>query len=196
MQTLRLSESTAQPDSRLKSLFWPSVQSSNDVDYLGSQGYWVCAIVGVWACAVTMLHGHGIAGALGLAFYYFGGVGVRERSRYAALAVLGMFLADFFAAVMAIGPAAVVSGSGIIRIVITALLISNLRAIWIASRWKPDSPEAALPPRFADTLGEKFADKLPAWLWPKVRIAYYIFSGIFLFFVVVGMAIIAARRAA
>ena len=33
-----------------------------------------------------------------------------------------------------------------------------------------------MPIRLSETWGDKFVDKLPVWLWPKVRIAYYIFS--------------------
>lgn len=68
----------------------------------------------------------------------------------------------------------------VVRILITALLISNLRATWIASSWKADSEAAILPPRMAETLGDRFADRLPQWLWPKVRIPYYIFAGVLL----------------
>ncbi len=35
--------------------------------------------------------------------------------------------------------------------------------------------------------GDKLADKLPMWLWPKVRILYYVFSGGFLMFVAIGL---------
>jgi hypothetical protein len=49
MQTLGLSDSTPRSEGRLKSLFWPSIQSGADVDYLAVQGFWVCTIVGVLA---------------------------------------------------------------------------------------------------------------------------------------------------
>jgi hypothetical protein len=40
METLNLSDSTPRSESRLKSLFWPSIQNGADVDYLGTPGYW------------------------------------------------------------------------------------------------------------------------------------------------------------
>jgi hypothetical protein len=52
MQTLGLSDSMPRSESRLKSLFWPSIQSSSDVDYLGAQGYWVCAVIAVLSFVV------------------------------------------------------------------------------------------------------------------------------------------------
>ena len=111
-----------------------------------------------------------------LLFFYLGGFGVRERSRYAALAVLLMYVLD-----------SLLTAPGVVRIVITALLISNLRATWIASNWKADSDAAILLPRLAETLGDKFADRLPQWLWPMVRIPYYIFAGVLLVGVVAAM---------
>jgi hypothetical protein len=118
-----------------------------------------------------------------LRVYYLGGVGVRDRSRYAAAVVLIMFVADMATA-----------GPGVLRVLIAALLLSNLRATWIATRWKPQSDEAALPPRFSETWGDKFADKLPMFLWPKVRVLYYVFSACFLLFVAIGLAIVSLRR--
>jgi hypothetical protein len=165
MQTLGISESTPRSDGHLKSLFWPSIQSGADVDYLGAQGYWVCSIVAAFSFVVLMISGHPIVAGVVLLLYYLGGVGVRERSRYAAIVVFVLFVLDTFA-----------SGIGIIRILFGALLLSNCRATWIAANWRPESEEAALPPRLGDTWSDKFADTFPAWLWPKIRIFYYIFS--------------------
>ena len=178
MQTLGLSNSTPRSESRLRSLFWPSIQTGSDLDYLGVQGYWVCAIVAVFSCATSIISGHTVAGVLVLLFYYLGGVGVREHDRYAAAVVLLMFVAD-----------TVTSGGGVVRVIIAALLLSNLRATWIASRWKPDSNEALLPTRLGETWGDRFADKLPMLLWPKLRIFYYVFSAIFLALIFLGLTI-------
>ncbi len=184
MQTLGLSDSTPRTESRLKSLLWPSIQTGSDVDYLGAQGYWVCAVVAVFSFVFSVISGHAIIGAFVLLFYYLGGVGVRERSRYAAAAVLAMYVADMLA-----------SGPGVVRVILAALLLSNLRATWIASRWKPESDEAILPPRLGETWSDKFVDKLPMWLWPKVRVLYYVLSACFLVFVAIGLTVMIHRRA-
>ena len=173
METLGLSDSTEQSDGRLKSLFWPSIQNGTDVDYLGTQGYWVCSIVAVLSFTLLCFGGQPIIGTVMFLFFYLGGVGVRERNRFAALAVLLMYGLD-----------SLLTAPGVVRIIIAALLISNLRATWIAANWKADSEAAILPPRMSETLGDKFADRLPGWLWPKVRIPYYIFAGVVLFGVV------------
>jgi len=78
-----------------------------------------------------------------LLLYYLGGVGVRERSRYAAAVVFLMYLLDTL-----VSP-------GVVRVLLSALLLSNLRATWIAANWSPDSEEAALPPRLRGNLGRQ-----------------------------------------
>jgi len=177
MQTLGLSDSTPRTESRLKSLFWPTIQTANDMDYLGVQGYWVCALVAVWALVASVLSSQPITGVCVFLFYYLGGVGVREHSRYAAAVVFIMYVGDV-----------VVSGPSALKVLVAALLLSNFRATWIASRWKPDSEEAIAPPRFGDTWSDKFADQFPMWLWPKLRLPYYVFSAGFLILVAVGIA--------
>jgi|SRR5215469_10102184 len=182
METLDLSGSTPRSENRLKNLFWPSIQTATDVDYLGTQGYWVCTVVAALSFGFLVSTGQAIAAIATLVFYYLGGVGVRERSRYAAAVVLLTYLTDTF-----------FSGIGVLRILIAALLLSNMRATWIASQWKPDSEEAALPPRLGETLSDKFADRLPQWLWPKIRIPYYVLSVIFMILLIVGLILMQTR---
>jgi hypothetical protein len=113
-----------------------------------------------------------------------GGVGVRERSRYAAAAVLILFALD-----------TLIAGIGIVRVLISGLLVSNLRATWIASQWKPGAEEAIMPPRLSETWSDKFADTFPAWLWPKVRILYFVYSACLVVLIAAGFVAIMLRRA-
>jgi len=175
MQTLGLSDSTPRTEGRLKSLFWPSIQSGADVDYLGTQGYWVCAAVAFLSLVFFTALRQPVTGILIFLFYYLGGVGVRERSQFAAIAVFVMYVVD-----------TMLSPFSIVRIIVSALLLSNLRATWIAALWRSESEEAAMPPRLGATWGEKFADKFPAWLWPKIRIPYYVYAVCCLVIVPVG----------
>lgn len=191
MQTLGLSDSTTRTEGRIKSLFWPSIQSGADVDYLAVQGFWVCTIVGLVSFAFLVLSRQPISGLLVFLLFHFGGVGVREHNPYAAAITLIYYLVDFFASVVFLflnSP-----GIGVVRVIIIALLFSNLRATWIAGNWKPDSEEAALPPRMGETFFDKLVDKWPAFIWPKVKIVYYIYSFLFLTVVVASLIIIAIR---
>jgi len=183
MQTLGLSDSTPRTESRLKSLFWPSIQSGADVDYLGAQGYWVCTAVAFLSVIFFLALRQPITGVLILLFYYLGGVGVRERSRFAAVAVFVMYVAD-----------ALFSPFSIVRILVSALLLSNLRATWIAALWRPESEEAALPPRLSTTWSDKFVDRFPMWLWPRIRIFYYVYAICFFVLVDIGLAATLAHR--
>jgi hypothetical protein len=178
METLGLADSTPRSESRIKSLFWPSIHSAADADYLGTQGYWLCTLIAVLSLGFSLLVGQALVGVLAFLMYYLGAVGVRERSPGAAAMVLVMSIAEI-----------VVSGPSVLRIIIVALLVSNLRAAWIAGGWKPDSDQAAPPPRLNETWGDKLADQLPQWLWPKIRIPYFIFAFILLVLVATGIVV-------
>ena len=192
MQTLGLSDSTHRSESRLKSLFWPSIQSGADVDYLAVQGFWVCTIVGVVSMVFLALAAHQpIIGLLVFLLFHLGGVGVREHNPFAAAGILVYYLVDFLAAAVFLFVNS--PGIGVLRIIIVALLLSNLRATWIAGSWKPDSEEAALPPRMGETFADKFSDQWPAFIWPKVKVIYYIFSFGFLALTVAGLIVIYLR---
>ena len=173
MQTLGISDSTPRSESRLKSLFWPSIESGADVDYLAVQGYWVCTIVAVLSFAVLVGARQPVLGLVTFLFFHLGGIGVREHSRFAAAVVFVFYLIDTLASfkILVTSP-----GMIVLRAIITALLLSNLRATWNAARWQSGSDQAAMPLRLSDTWTDKFANNWPAWLWPKIRVVYYILS--------------------
>jgi hypothetical protein len=186
MQTLGLSDSTTRSESRLKSLFWPSIQNGADVDYLAVQGFWVCTIVGLLSLIFLTLFAHQpLTGFFLFLLFHFGGVGVREHNPFAAAVTLISFALE-----------TLVSGIGVVRIIITALLLSNLRATWIADHWKPESEEAALPQRLGETLSDKVSDKWPAFIWPKVKVLYYIFAFGYLALAVAGIVVMMIRHRA
>ena len=91
MQTLGISDASERSESRLKSLFWPSIQSGADVDYLGAQGFWVCTLVAVISFLSALATGQYLLAAVLLLFFHFGGVGVRERDLLAAAIVFGLY---------------------------------------------------------------------------------------------------------
>ncbi len=183
MQTLNLSESSTRSESRIKSLFWPEIQNGSDVDYLGAQGYWICTLVSVVSFVLLMILGRTVTAVLIFLLFYVGGLGVRERSRYAATIVFAMYLLD------------TLFSPGVVRILFSALLLSNVRATWIAANWRPDSEDSVLPPRFSETWIDKFGDVLPAKLWPKLRIPYYIFSAGYFVVVALGIVLVLLGKA-
>lgn len=187
MQTLGISDSTSRSESRLKSLFWPSIESGVDVDYLAIQGYWVCTVVAALSLVVLIAAHQPIIGAVTFLFFHLGGVGVREHSRYAATVMFIFYAIDTLASFKLLMAS---PGMIVLRVIITALLLSNLRATWIAAHWKREAEDAALPMRLSDTLADKFANDWPAWLWPKLKVVYYILSICWLLLFALGLAAI------
>jgi len=191
VQTLGLSDSTPRTENRLKSLFWPSIQSGADVDYLAVQGFWVCTIVGLMSL-VFLFAAQPITAILVFLLFHLGGVGVREHNPFAAAIMLAYYLVDFLASAFFLLTTS--PGISVVRIIVIALLFSNLRATWIASGWKPESEEAALPPRFGDTFSDKVADKWPAFIWPKIKWLYYVYSFGLLALMAAGLILVFLRR--
>ncbi len=184
MQTLGISDSTPRSESRLKSLFWPAIESSFDVEYLALQGYWVCTLVAVLSFLILLAAGQPTQAGIVSLLFYLGGVGVREHNRFAATIVFAYYV---LSTLTSVGSLAASPGGGVIRVIISALLLSNLRATWIAARWKSGSDEAAETVRLNATWTDKFANQYPAWLWPKVRVFYYVLSIGLLFVVGLGL---------
>jgi hypothetical protein len=191
VQTLGLSDSTPRTENRLKSLFWPSIQSGADVDYLAVQGFWVCTIVGLMSL-VFLFAAQPITAILVFLLFHLGGVGVREHNPFVAAIMLAYYLVDFLASAFFLLTTS--PGISVVRIIVIALLFSNLRATWIASGWKPESEEAALPPRFGDTFSDKVADKWPAFIWPKIKWLYYVYSFGLLALMAAGLILVFLRR--
>jgi hypothetical protein len=182
MQTLGISNSTPPQENRLKNIFWPTIHTGTDVDALGTQGFWICTAVGVLSLVATTIAGQPIIGIFFLLFYYMGAVGVRQHNLYAAIVVFIMYLANTLAS------------PGVLSAFLTIILLSNMRATFIASFWEPETVEAEMPIRLSETWGDKFSDKWPAWLWPKIQIVFYIYSAGFVLLMLLGFAVIAFRH--
>lgn len=191
MQTLGLSGESKKSDGRLKSLFWPTVENAWDVDYLGQQGFWICLIIGTLnlaLIALTTFEFHnpaatGVALFLGIVVFFVyvvGGMGVRQSSWPAALFVFIIYVTDQLSAGRP---------PGILSIIIAGVLLSNVRASVLASRWKPTSDDEDQPTRFNKTLRDKLVDQLPPRVWPILKYPFYFMASavlLILFATIVG----------
>lgn len=187
MQSLNLSGDQKKSDGRLKSLFWPAVENAWDVDYLGQQGFWICLFIAVislvWAAIpafeIPNLALRGLALAIGaiVSFMYLvGGMGVRQSSWPAALAVFFLYAID-----------QVSTGRvGVLSIIIGAVLLSNVRATILASRWKPATEDEDRPTRFNETFRDKLVDQLPPRAWPIAKYPFYILAVLLLVLMLAG----------
>jgi hypothetical protein len=167
VQTLGLSESTPRTESRLKSLFWPTIKNQWDLDYVTNQGFWICVLVGSITFAFGLIATGGIFGLVDFAFYLLAGCGVRRRSRAAAL--IAFFIYAFSGLALQIRTG---QGFGIMWLIFVAILLANVRGIWLSAAW----PESTLPGSM--TLLDRVSDQLPAILWPRMAWLFYILAAL------------------
>ena len=186
MSTLGLDGVPQREDNILQRIFWPS-NHAGEADSLGQQGYWVCLFVGLISAGISMFSGHPLIGLLILAFYWLGGVGVREHSVAAAIiVVLGYISALTFAIATHHFP-------GFLDIAITVILLGNIRGTYIASSWKAKGDPEAFPDRMNVTFFDWLVDQLPAKLWPKGR--YVFFSVSLIYGILLALGTVAVMRA-
>ena len=191
MQTLGLSSESKRSDGWVKSLFWPSVDNAWDVDYLGQQGMWICTLVAVSTLVLSIASGNIVVifvGILSALFYLLGGMGVRQVSLMAAAMVFFVYVLDTLV------QAASFEMRGVLRIIFAAVLLSNLRATFLASRWKPVAEGEDRPTRFAETWSDKFVDQMPAKLWPALQIPFIILGICMILFTLLAIGILVANR--
>jgi hypothetical protein len=172
MQTLGLSDSTPRTESRWRALLWPTIRNEGDFDYITAQGFWICFIVATVTVVFSVLTGSPWSGAFEGTFFFLAGLGVRQRSRVAAVTAFSAYLLSALVLQRYTG-----SGFGMVRIIFLALLFANIRGNWLSSRWAQDQ-QPDPPPRLNQTIGDKLSDQLPRFLWPKIRIVFYVLAGI------------------
>jgi len=76
---------------------------------------------------------------------------------------------------------------GILPVIIGAVLLSNVRATILASRWKPASEDEDRPTRFNETFRDKLVDQLPPRAWPIIKYPFYILGVITLLLIFAGI---------
>jgi hypothetical protein len=171
MQLLGLSDSTPKTEGRLKSLFWPTIRNDVDLDVVTTQGFWLCAVVAAFTLVVAVLSRGALPKTVGFfeaAFYFLAGMGVRMRSRMAAGAAFAAYLLGGVVLQKYTG-----QGFGIPRLIFLALLLANVRGIWLSATWTAAGPEE-VPVRLSETWRDKLSDQLPALVWPKARFLFYV----------------------
>jgi hypothetical protein len=187
MQTLGLSGESKRSDGWLKSIFWPTVENAWDVDYLGRQGFWICLLIAAFQFGFSLLTGSPllvVMGMLAALLYCAGGMGVREKSWPAAALIFACYLVETLLVVMT---GLLLSPVGGLRIVFLGLLLSNLRASFIASEWRPAAEGEDRPMRFSETLRDMLVDAWPPRLWPPLRIPFFVLGILWLMVNLLGL---------
>jgi hypothetical protein len=175
MQTLGLSESTPRTESRWRALFWPTIRNDDDFDfdYITTQGFWICSVVATATIVFSAFTGSIGAGAFEGVFYFLAGIGVRERSRAAAIAAFTAYLLSALVLQRYTG-----AGFSVMRVIFLALLFTNIRGGWLSARWQKSPQADSAPIRLNQTIGDKLADQLPRLVWPKARFVFYVLAGL------------------
>ena len=170
MQTLGLSQESKRSDGRLKSIFWPTVENAWDVDYLGQQGFWICFLIAVIQFGFSLFIVMGFFVGL---VYFTGGMGVREKCWPAAALIFACYFLETLASMFS---GLFFTPGGVVRIILLGLLLTNLRATFIASEWKPATEGEDVPTRFNESLRDKLVDAWPPKLWPRLQVPFYILA--------------------
>jgi hypothetical protein len=156
MQTLGLADSIPRTESRWRALFWPTIRNEVDLDYVTRQGFWICCIVAAVTFVVNFFAGDVLTGAFESLFFFLAGIGVRERSRVAAITAFSTYLLSAIVLQKYTG-----SGFGIVRIIFLALLLANIRGNWLSARWEKDNLVGIAPIRQNETIGDKLPINFP-----------------------------------
>jgi hypothetical protein len=172
MQTLGLSDSTPRTESRWRALLWPTIRNGGDFDYITAQGLWICFVVASMTIVFSAIAGSVGFGIFEGVFYFLAGLGVRQRSRVAAFAAFSSYFLSALVLQRYTG-----NGFGILRIIFLALLFANIRGNWLSARWAQDQLAMA-PVRLNQTFGDKLSDQLPTFLWPKIRVVFYVIAAL------------------
>lgn len=171
MQTLGLDPGpAARRDSVIKNLFWPTVESSGDVASTTTQGFWLCVVVAALTFLAFATSGYLWLGLSAAVFFLLGGVGIRQKSRFAAGMIFGVYVVATFAdwrfMLVRGGPLALLSPGLFVKLLILALLAANLRAVLLAAKLA----EGRLPEGQAGSESREWlTERLPPRLWPVGR---------------------------
>lgn len=190
MQTLDLSGQAKKSDGPIKSLLWPTVENAWDVDYLGQQGFWLCLFIALLSLLLVSFTASQtnipiaravmiLAGLIECLVYFVGGMGVRQASWPAAAMVFALYSLEHL----------LMGQIGVLTIIVGAVLLSNVRATFLAAKWKPAADDDDRPMRFNETFRDRLVDQLPPRAWPILKYPFYFFASVILLLVLANSAL-------
>jgi hypothetical protein len=187
MQTLGLSSTSQPTDNIFKRLFWPSIENQYDVDLLGQQGFYVCVVVGGLSLLLLTVIGNPIIALLTASVFFLAGCGVRERSVAAAAMAFTLYLTNFLGGFV-IGTV----GNPLVPLFVLMLLLANVRATLMSRKWSAqptDGTDFDVAERSTSGVMDRFANRLPAKIWPVGRYCFFPLAGVLLLLTVAGLII-------
>jgi len=176
MEILGLSGSTPKTEGRLKTLFWPTIANDFDADHLSSQGFTMCLVIAGITLGFGLITGRIFETSWDAVFFLLSGIGIRQRSCIAAVGALIVYVGNSVLLLAQSG-----SGAGVVRIIVMGLLLSNVRATFLAAKWRAAGMANAVhevPPDLNPTFWDKFSTRMPRAVWPKARFVYYVMAAL------------------
>jgi hypothetical protein len=78
---------------------------------------------------------------------------------------------------------------GILSLIAAGVLLSNLRAAFLASNWKSAGPDEDRPTRFNEGVMDFLVDQVPAKVWPALETVFFAVGGAFLALTLIGLGL-------
>ena len=151
-----------------KRIFWNALDDLADVQDAARHGYFACLFICVSTLLIMVLDGSFLGGLVDIFFFGMAGLGIRQLSRLAAVAAFVLFLVERAAALVT----GHVGVFGVAGLLIAAILLNAVRAVYAARELRPDGDLDGLasPPIAPDWM--IWLETLPPLLWPKLHIAF------------------------
>ena len=83
---------------------------------------------------------------------------------------------------------------GILALIAVGVLLSNTRAAFLASEWRPTTEDEDRPTRFNESLRDKLSDQLPAKAWPVLQIPFFTLAAVILLLSLAGLGYLLLQR--
>ena len=190
MQTLGLASEQKPTDGMFKRLFWPTIENQYDVDLVSVQGFWVCTVCAVLSMILLIATGNALIGiVIGITFF-IGGMGVREGSLAAAVAVFACYALDKVLSIESVMLTGVhTGGNPLFGAVAFMLLLANVRGTMLARKWRMQAARGgyvedpdAMVQRTTSTFADKMTNVMPAKLWPGAKFVFFPLAALLLGF--------------
>ena len=139
MEVLGLSESTPKPTSRLKDLFWPDLRTMPSTESACRGAAIACFVIAGLTSIVALFTAPTALVDAGL--FLVIGLGLLKRSRTAAVAGLALYILEQIVSLVQVG-----RFPGVITVLISAILLSGVRASFAYHRMRKANVESEPPP--------------------------------------------------
>jgi len=177
----------------MTNLLWPKIKNEWDVNDLCRQGFWLCLMIAVLQLIAAVIVPDAwmrVAAVLSALVFVVGALGVREANWPAATLLFTLYA-------LTLGDD-VVNGRtpNILHILAGLILLSNVRAAFLASRWQPIAEGDIRPLRPATKFRDRLVNQVPPKWWPRLRIAFFGVAALLVLFTFLDFAISLHERTA